>query len=181
MYSGFTGRGLIWACPNARRPNGIRHGVAKRDPTQAGLQLIGAGCEPSRCANTPHRRAWRCAHHLRVCSAVCSSRDHSLERSRRAEYDRPTTFATLVPGRMAMSGGFHRRAAAHRRNETRALRLMSNVEVKSGTGPTAKKGAHVGGEIWRDVGRQFDRLAGHRERHGETASGLRINLDAVPR
>jgi hypothetical protein len=97
MCSGFTGRGLIWACPNARRPNGIRHGVAKRDPIQAALQLIGAGCEPSRCANTPHRRVWRCAHHLRVCSAACSSLDHSLERSRRAEYDRPTTFATLVP------------------------------------------------------------------------------------
>jgi hypothetical protein len=80
-----------------------------------------------------------------------------------------------------MSGGFHPRAAAHRRNETRALRLMSNVEVKSGTGPAAKKGAHVGGEISRDVGRQFDRLAGHRERHGETASGLRINLDTVSR
>jgi len=47
---------------------------------------------------------------------------------------------------MAMSGGFHRKAAAHRRNETRALRLMSNVEVKSGTGPAAKKGAHVGYE-----------------------------------
>jgi hypothetical protein len=77
MSSDFTGPSLIWACPNARRPNGIRHGVAKRDPTQAALQLIGAGCEPSRCANTPRRRVWRCGHHLRVCSAVCSSRDHS--------------------------------------------------------------------------------------------------------
>jgi hypothetical protein len=52
-----------------------------------------------------------------------------------------------------MSGGFHRRAPAYRRNETRALRLMSNVEVKSGTGPAAKKGAHVGDERADNSGR----------------------------
>ncbi len=45
-----------------------------------------------------------------------------------------------------MSGGFHRRAIAHRRNETRALRLMSNVEVKSGTGPAAKNDTQIGDE-----------------------------------
>ena len=32
-----------------------------------------------------------------------------------------------------MSGGSHRTAAAHGRNETRALRLMPSAEVKSGT------------------------------------------------
>ena len=54
-------------------------------------------------------------------------------RRRRAEYVRPTTFATLVPDGRQMSGGSHLTATAHGRNETRALRLMPSAEVKSGT------------------------------------------------
>jgi len=42
-----------------------------------------------------------------------------------------------------MAGECDRRAAARRRNEARELRLMTNVEVKSGTGSRQKKGSHV--------------------------------------